>query len=125
MQPAIRPIILRRGKTFVLSFTLQTRTKNPTTGVVTVTPWNLTGYSAEFKFAADYGLANLISATTGNGKIALGGTNGVITVTIPPSDINALSATIERGVYELNITSGGGTVYPVFEGDARVAKAVS
>jgi hypothetical protein len=58
----------------------------------------------------------LIELTTGNGRIALGGSAGTITLTISATDTAALTA--GRGVYDLELVSGSGIVTRLLQGVA-------
>jgi hypothetical protein len=77
---------------------------------------NLTGYTAEMDIRiteADTG-TQLLTLTTSNSRIALGGAAGTITLTVNAADTAALTA--QTAWYDLIVTSGAGTVTPLFKG---------
>ena len=77
---------------------------------------DLTGYTAEMDIRTapvDTGV-QLLTLTTANSRIALGGAAGTITLTISAADTAALTA--QTAWYDLIVTSSGGTVTPLFEG---------
>jgi hypothetical protein len=70
---------------------------------------NLTGYTARMQVRSHAGIGrSFIELTTANGRIALGGSAGTITLTISATDTAALTA--GRGVYDLELVSGSGIV---------------
>ena len=77
---------------------------------------DLTGYTAEMDVRStriDSG-TQLLTLTTSNGRITLGGAAGTITLTISAADTAALTA--QTGWYDLIVTTSGGTVTRLFEG---------
>lgn len=85
------------------------------------TPVDLTGYSADMQFRGtveDTGIA-IIDASTGNGKIVLGGTSGTITVTISSTTTSALADGLQM-VWNLFLTSPSNIIYPLAAGPATV-----
>jgi len=77
---------------------------------------NLTGYTAEMDVRTtneDTG-TQLLTLTTSNGRISLGGAAGTITLTISATDTALLTA--QTAWYDLLLVSGAGTVTPLFEG---------
>lgn len=88
------------------------------------TAYNLTGYTARMKAKANYSSANaIVELTTENGRIALGGAAGTVTLTISAADTAALSAT--TGVYDLELISGGGAVTRLVQGKFTVSPEVT
>lgn len=85
---------------------------------------NLTGYTARMQVRASHSSADvLLSLTTENSRITLGGVAGTITLSLLAADTAAL--TWEWGVYDLELISGGGLVYPLLEGRVRVDREVT
>lgn len=114
MQPAKYNFKVKQGSTFNRTLVY----KNNGSAV------NITGYTARMqvrKSVTDSGI--LASLTTETGEIVLGGTAGTISLT--------LSATIMAGivagswVYDLEIVSGSGFVYPILEGKFVVTPEVT
>ena len=65
----------------------------------------------------------LLSATTENGYITLGGTAGTIDIEIPATVTADLSFT--RAVYDLELVSSGGIVTRLIEGAVGLSKEVT
>jgi hypothetical protein len=85
---------------------------------------NLRGYTARMQVRATLEAATaLIELTTANGRIALGGTAGTITLSISATDTEALTA--GRGVYDLELVSGGGIVTRLLQGVATISRNVT
>jgi tRNA threonylcarbamoyladenosine modification (KEOPS) complex Pcc1 subunit len=85
---------------------------------------NLTGYTARMQVRSTLESAEaLIELTTANGRIALGGSAGTITLTISATDTAALTA--GRGVYDLELVSGSGIVTRLLQGVATISRNVT
>lgn len=85
---------------------------------------NLTGYTARMQVRATIEAATaLIDLTTANGRIALGGAAGTITLSISAADTEALTA--GRGVYDLELVSGSGIVTRLLQGVATISRNVT
>lgn len=81
------------------------------------TPYDLTGYTARMQVRRETEEGDvLISLTTANGRIALGGAAGTITLNISATDTAALT---DDGVYDLEIVSGA-NVHRVLKGLFRL-----
>jgi hypothetical protein len=94
-----------KGSTFSTTFTYK----------ISGTPVNLTGYTARMQGRQSHTADTaIISLTTENGKISLGGTAGTISLSLSAVE----TAAIEQFnlVYDLEIVSGGGAVYRLLEG---------
>lgn len=87
------------------------------------TPVNLTGYTARMHVRRDYdATTTLVELTTENGRIALGGAAGTITLTLSA----AVTAGITRsGVYDIELVSAGGLVYRPLRGDFVLRREVT
>ena len=85
---------------------------------------NLTGYTARMQVRATLESATtVVELTTANGRIALGGTAGTITLTISATDTAALAS--GRGVYDLELVSGSGIVTRLLQGVATISRNVT
>jgi hypothetical protein len=85
---------------------------------------NLQGFTARMQVRATLEAATaLIELTTANGRIALGGTAGTITLTISATDTEALTS--GRGVYDLELVSGSGIVTRLLQGVATISRNVT
>lgn len=85
---------------------------------------NLTGYSArmqirQFKESED----KLIEATSANGKLAIVGAQGKVSLTLSPADTNNVK--FSQGVYDLEIESSGGEVTRLLQGVVTFDKQVT
>ena len=78
------------------------------------TPINLTGYTARMQLRASYASATAaLSLTTENGRIALGGAAGTITLTVAAATMETLEA--KTYVYDLELVDGS-TVIRLLQG---------
>lgn len=87
------------------------------------TPYNLTGYTARMQIRRETTSSTvMMSLTTENGRITLGGALGTIALSLT----DELTATIPYdGVYDLEIVSGSGEVYRVIKGIIRLNPEVT
>ena len=88
-------------------------------------PVNVTGYTARMQVRDGVdGSTALLSLTTENSRISLGGTAGTITLTVSATDTAAVVA--GEYVYDLELVSGAGTVTRLIQGcfvvDAEVTR---
>lgn len=84
---------------------------------------NLTGYTARMQVRQT--VANdtvLLSLTTENGRISLGGSAGTIALTLDAA--TSAGITFARGVYDLELVHGG-VVTRLLEGQVDVSKEVT
>lgn len=85
---------------------------------------NLSGFSARMQIRPTAASATTtLSLTTENGRIALGGTAGTITLTISATDTAAITA--GRYVYDLELVSAGGIVTRLLQGIVTVSANVT
>lgn len=82
---------------------------------------NLTGYSAAFAVAEDYGLTPVISITQASG-ITLGGASGSVSVSVSA----ALTENLTKSVYvgELVLVSGSGVETSLLKGSIKCSSKV-
>jgi hypothetical protein len=107
-------ITIERGATFSLVLTY----KDSTDALI-----NLTGYTARMQIRRKIGDATfLLELTTENGRIALGGALGTITLSASAATTNELAGS---GVYDLEIISSGGQVTRVIEGKVHISDNVT
>lgn len=84
---------------------------------------NLTGYTAKMQIRETYDSTTaVLELSTTNGKIALGGALGTITVSASAAD---MGFTAEQYVYDLEVTSAGGTVDRVIMGTFELRPEVT
>ena len=116
MSAGYHHFIIEQGATFG-----QTLTLKDSTGTVI----NLTGYaSAEMDLRENPESADtVLSLTTANSRIALGGTAGTVTLSISATDTDALTAS--DGVIDLEIVSGTGVVTRLIEGTYSIRRNIS
>ena len=86
------------------------------------TPWDLTGYTGVMTVRPFLGsTTTTLSATTANGKMSLGTSNGRITITF-----TALDTTIKAESYVYDIVlSSGGIITRILEGQFIVTAGVT
>lgn len=86
---------------------------------------NLGGYSARMNVRETYSSATaILTLTTENGGITLGGAAGTITLAATATATAALTAPFS-GVYDLELVSGAGVVTRLLEGVATVSPEVT
>lgn len=84
------------------------------------TPVNLTGYTARSQFRQTYeSSSTVLSLTTENGGIALGGTAGTIQLTASATTTAGLTAPA-NGVWDLELVSGAGVVTRLLQGAYQI-----
>lgn len=108
-------ILIEQGADYVMTF----RWRDPV-GV----PIDLTGYTARMQFRKTKpDTAILLSATTENFYIVLGGALGTVNLAIP----NAITAafTFVRAVYDMELISPAGVVTRWLEGGVEVSQEVT
>lgn len=87
-------------------------------------PVDLTGCTARMDIRAKLtDTAKLLSLTTANGRIVLGGTAGTITLLLTAEETAAL--TWLAGVYDLEVEFGTGTVVRLLQGTVTVSREVT
>ena len=88
------------------------------------TPVDVTGYTADMQIRQTIASSTILyEASTANGAIVMGTTDGTITLTIPATD--TANFTWNRGVYDLNMTSPTGVVTRLLQGYAIVSPEVT
>ena len=111
MTAGIYNVTLEQGSTFT-----RTITYNEPGG----SPVDLTGFTAAMDLRASYNSEDvIISLTTENGRIALGGVAGTIDLTIDAEDMTDLVAPAD-GVYDLELYTGG-TVTRLLQGSWTIS----
>lgn len=109
-------LTIDQGATFTKQLTWKTGT--PAVAV------DLTGYTARMQIRPTIESSTvLVSLTTENGGIALGGTAGTITLTITATATAAFTWT--EGVYDLELVSAGGVVTRLLKGAVTVTPEVT
>ena len=116
MSAGYHHFIIEQGATFG-----QTLTLKDSTGAVI----NLTGYaSAQMDLRENPDATDpIISLTTGNSRITLGGSAGTVTLSISATDTAALS--VDDGVFDLEIVSGGNVVTRLIEGTYSIRRNIT
>lgn len=89
------------------------------------TPINLTGYTARMAVRENYASTSaILTLTTENSGIALGGALGTVTISASATATAALTAPWS-GVYDLELVSGGGVVTRLLEGLVFISPEVT
>lgn len=87
-------------------------------------PVDLTGYTAKMQVRQSPQSGTvLLELSTSNGRITLGGAAGTITLALTAAITAAIAW--RRGVYDIELTSGDGTVTRLLEGEIQVSKEVT
>ena len=85
---------------------------------------NLTGFTARMALRSDIEDSSaVLTLTTENGRIALGGGAGTVTLTVSAADTAGLTA--GNGVYDLELISSGGVVTRLIEGSYSIVREVT
>lgn len=89
----------------------------------TDTPVDLSGYSARMQLRLKVNSAVVLELTTDNGRITLGGSSGVITISVSASDMESLSPGTYS--YDLEFVSPSGDVNRLLMGNFVVRSEVT
>ena len=116
MTAGFHHFVIEQGATFSRILTL----KDSTGSVVILNSYS----SAEMDLRKNPESSSVvITLTTTNSRISLGGAAGTVTLTISASDTANLTA--EDGVYDLELTDSGGNVFRILEGTFSVRRNIS
>jgi len=113
----------QQGSTFARTITL--RYPDPSSPAIDpdYLPWNFTGYTARMQVRRTLQSATpIISLTTENGRITLGGASGIIELLISATDTDGLT---DSGVYDIEIISGAGVVSRILQGEFELSEGVT
>ena len=115
MSAGYHHFIIEQGATFGQTLTLYDSSN---------TLINLTGFTGamSLKESPDSD-TNVITLTSDNGRITLGGTSGTVQLLISASDTANL--TTDDGVFDLEITSGAAVVTRLIEGTYSVRRNIT
>lgn len=87
-------------------------------------PVNLSGYTARMQVRGTVSSADvLLSMTTENSRITLGGAAGTIDLDLTAADTAGI--TWRRGVYDLELVSSNGTVTRLLQGVITISREVT
>lgn len=115
MAAAQHDILIEQGATFKLDLVWKDSLGAPI---------NITGFTARMQVRQKYtDSVALLTFTTENGAIVLGGAAGTINVTGSATLTNALTA--KTGVYDLEMVSGTGVVTRLIEGGVTITPQVT
>jgi len=84
---------------------------------------DLTGYTARLQMREIDNVALILTLTTENGGITLGGTAGTIVLNISAATTSAI--TQSDGIYDLEVVSSSGTVTRLLEGSVQFRAEVT
>lgn len=86
-------------------------------------PYDLTGFSAKMQVRQNYNKDLVVELSTVNGKIAVGGEEGTIILTISSAE----TATLPAGsfMYDLYITNSEGITTKLFEGEFIIYPSIT
>lgn len=116
MSAGYHHFIIEQGATFGQTLTL----KDSSDTVI-----NLTGYtSAEMDLReTPESSSEVLTLTTANSRIALGGSAGTVTLSISAADTANLTA--GDGIFDLEIVDGSSRVYRILEGTYTIRRNIS
>ncbi len=116
MSAGYHHFIIEQGATFGQTLTL----KDSSDTVI-----NLTGYtSAEMDLReTPESSSEVLTLTTANSRIALGGSAGTVTLSISAADTANLTA--GDGVFDLEVVDGSSRVYRILEGTYTIRRNIS
>jgi len=104
-------MLVQQGATYNQSITLKSSTG---------TPINITGCTVAAQIREQYSDATPVATFTTNIPV---GTDGVIQISLTPTETSAI--TIEKGVYDIEITYPGGTKDRILQGNVVISKEVT
>jgi hypothetical protein len=111
-----KPLNLEQGVSYTFGFTMF--------GPDRVTPVDLTGCTAALQVRiTDSEPTPLISLSTTNSRIVLGGVAGTVTINFEPAD--TLTLTVRSGVYDLFLYWPSGAVWRLFKGVVSIERSVT
>jgi FlaG/FlaF family flagellin (archaellin) len=115
MAAAVYDILIEQGATFQLHVVYKDSSENPI---------DLSGYTARMQVRQKYSDPDaLLTLTTENGGISLGGVTGTIDVTSSATDTAEL--TTKCGVYDLELQNAAGIVTRLIEGNVTITPEVT
>ena len=115
MTAGTHDITIEQGATFTLSLVW----KDPTD-----VPYDLTGYTARMQVRKAFGTADpMLSLTSTDGDIVLGGVDGTIVVTASATATAAMDG--NQGVYDLELVAPGGAVTRLLQGVVEISLEVT
>lgn len=91
-------------------------------------PVNVTGYSAELEIRLTFGDPSiLLTLSTGNGRIILGGVGGAIDINFLPADTDQsqLYTSWTRAAYDLVVTDTFGKKKKILKGFVTISRTTS
>ena len=86
--------------------------------------WDTTGYTARMTIRADYGGSAILSLTTDNGRLEVGGTDWSLMMHLTPAATEGL-ADWGIGVYDCELVDEFGRVTRVLHGRAALSREVT
>jgi hypothetical protein len=112
-------LIVEKGSTFNVLFTWSTKDINNIK-----TPVNLTGWTARSQMRESHDATTaVVSLTTENTGLVLGGAAGTIQLKIAPTASSAIS--IDKGVWDIELVDGTGNVTRLLEGSVTFKPEVT
>ena len=115
----IKNLTIDKGSTFNILFTWSTKDINNVK-----TPVNLTGWTARSQMRESHDAATaVVSLTTENSGIVLGGSSGTVQLSIAATATSAI--TIDKGVWDLEMVDGTGKVTRLLEGSVTFKPEVT
>ena len=114
MSAGYHHFIIEQGATFA-----QTLTLKDSNGALI----NLTSFTGDMQFRPNPSADTVLAISTTNGRMVVGGSAGTLVLTVSATDTAALEAS--DGVFDLEITSGGGVVTRLIEGTYSIRRNIT
>ena len=123
MLAGIYNITCQQGSTFARTITFKYPDPLSPPADPTYLLWDFSGYTARMQVRRTIDSSTiLISLTTENGRITLGGPTGIIELNITAADTATLTSS---GVYDLEIISNTGVVDRIMQGNFTLSQEVT
>jgi hypothetical protein len=118
-----KALYIEQGATFTLGFNWYTA-GTPIDGVPQQgDPYDLTGWLARMQLRKTQQSPILLSASTTDGRITLGGTTGRVDIKFADEDTDALTTT--SCLYDLELEDPQGNVYRLLEGGVTISPNIT
>lgn len=115
-----RPIAIEQGATWTLGFNWHQAGADANTPG---DPYDLTGWVARMQIRRRQGTPILLDASTSNGKIVLGTTNGRVDIKFSDEDTDGLATA--SALYDLELENPAGDVFRLLEGAVTVSPNIT
>lgn len=112
-----------QGSSLRFTFTVSYDTGQTNSGGAIYAPYNFSGCTARMEIRERPGASILVSATTEDGGLTLGGTAGTVAVYL--TDEKTDNLTLARAKYDIEVTFPSGDVKRVLEGAVVISSSIT